>query len=175
MLVEAELIAMNFPSYTIQWGEVETGRELTPYELAHFNQRLQQIGLEIIHDKKSILIEKIKNIIIEMIYFSDEEPVVNFSTFLSEKIHYEYHYLSHIFSEEMGVTIEHYIILHKIERAKELIAYTDLTLTEIAYKLHYSSVAHLSNQFKKVTKFTPSVFKHIKNKRLIDLENLCFK
>jgi AraC-like DNA-binding protein len=123
-------------------------------------------------DKKTMLIEKIKNIIVEMIHVSDEKPTTNFSNFISQKLNYEYHYLSNLFSEVTGTTIEHYIISHKIERAKELLLYNQLTLTEIAYKLHYSSVAHLSNQFKNVTGLTPSFFKQMKHKRLTALENL---
>ena len=107
-----------------------------------------------------------------MCYQSLQIPVINFSHFLSEKLNYEYNYLSNLFSEVKGTTIEHYIISHKIERAKELLVYNELTLTEIAYKLHYSSVAHLSNQFKKVTGLTPSFFKKMKHKRLIPLEDL---
>lgn len=107
-----------------------------------------------------------------MIHYSDEEPVLNFSAYLSEKLDYDYNYLSNLFSEVKGITIEQYIIAHKIERAKELLLYNELTLTEIAAKLHYSNVAHLSTQFKKVTGLTPSFFKQMKHKRLIALENL---
>jgi AraC-like DNA-binding protein len=107
-----------------------------------------------------------------MIHYSDEPPKANFSDYLSEKLHYDYHYLSNLFSEVKGTTIEHYIISHKIERAKELLIYNKLTLTQIAFKLHYSSVAHLSNQFKKVTGLTPSFFKKMKHKRLIAHENV---
>ena len=119
-----------------------------------------------------MLIEKIKNIIVEMIHYSEEPPVLNFSAYLSEKLNYDYNYLSNLFSEVKGTTIEHFIIAHKIEKAKELLIYNELTLTEIAEKLHYSNVAHLSNQFKKVTGLTPSFFKKMKHKRLIALENL---
>ena len=119
-----------------------------------------------------MLIEKIKNIIVEMIHYSDEPPLLNFSSFLSEKLDYDYNYLSNLFSEVKGTTIEHFIIAHKIERAKELLIYNELTLTQIADKLHYSNVAHLSNQFKKVTGLTPSFFKKMKHKRMNALENL---
>ena len=107
-----------------------------------------------------------------MIHYNEEPPVLKFSAFLSEKLGYDYNYLSNLFSEVKGTTIEHFIISHKIERAKELLIYNELTLTEIAEKLHYSNVAHLSNQFKKVTGLTPTFFKGMKNKRLIALENL---
>ena len=128
--------------------------------------------MELLEDKKAILIEKIKTIIIEMIHYSEEPPILNFSSFLSQKLNYEYNYLSNLFSEVKGTTIEHYIIAHKIERAKELLIYNELTITQIAEKLHYSNVAHLSNQFKKVTGLTPTFFKKMKHKRTIALENL---
>lgn len=107
-----------------------------------------------------------------MIHYSEDEPEVNFSTFLSDKLSYNYTYLSNLFSETQATTIEQFIILHKIERAKELIIYNELNLTEIAWKLHYSSVAHLSNQFKKITGLTPSFFKAMTNKKREVLENL---
>ena len=133
---------------------------------------LLKSGLELLEDKKSILIEKIKNIIVEMIHYSDEAPRTNFSDYLSSRLNYDYNYLSNLFSEVKGTTIAHFIIAHKIERAKELLVYDELTLTEIADKLHDSSVAHLSNQFKKVTGLTPSFFKQMKNKRMNTFDSL---
>ncbi len=123
-------------------------------------------------DKKSMLIEKIKNVIIESIHYSDEQLQINFSNYLSEKLNYDYTYLANLFSEVEGTTIEHFIIGHKIERVKELIVYDELSLTEIAWKLHYSSIAHLSNQFKKITGLTPSYFKQLRQKRRTSLDNL---
>ena len=123
-------------------------------------------------DKKSMLIEKIKQVIIESIHYTEEQLLTNFSNHLSEKLGYDYTYLSNLFSEVQGTTIEHFIIAHKIERVKELLVYDELNLTEIAWKLHYSSVAHLSNQFKKVTGLTPTFFRKMKHKRIITLENL---
>jgi AraC-like DNA-binding protein len=123
-------------------------------------------------DHKAILIERIKNVIVEMVHYEEEIPKVNFSIFLSEKLHYDYTYLANLFSEVTGITIEHFIISHKIERAKELLLYGELNLTQISYKLNYSSVGHLSNQFKKVTGLTPTYFKHLKDKRLKALDNL---
>ena len=117
--------------------------------------------------KKSVLIEKIKDVVIEMVHYEDELPKVNFSDYLTEKLGYNYTYLANLFSETEGTTIEHFIIIHKIERVKELIIYDELNLTEIAWKLHYSSVSHLSNQFKKITGLTPSFFKSLKNKKRI--------
>ena len=123
-------------------------------------------------DKKSVLIEKIKDVVIEMVHYDDELPKVNFSDYLTEKLGYNYTYLANLFSETEGTTIEHFIIIHKIERVKELIIYDELNLTEIAWKLHYSSVSHLSNQFKKITGLTPSFFKSLKDKKRSNLENL---
>jgi AraC-like DNA-binding protein len=128
--------------------------------------------LELLDDKRSILIEKIKNVITELIHYSDELPRVNYSDYISEKLGYDYTYLSNIFSEVKGTTIQQFIIINKIERVKELLLYDELNLTEIAYKLHYSSVAHLSNQFKKITGLSPSFFKQLKQKRKGNLENL---
>lgn len=123
-------------------------------------------------DRKAILIEKIKNVIIEMIHYSDELPNVNYSDYISEKVGYDYTYLSNMFSEVKGITIQHFIITHKIEKVKELLLYDELNLTEISYRLHYSSVAHLSNQFKKITGLTPSYYKKLKKKRRGNLEDL---
>jgi len=118
------------------------------------------------------LIESIINLVVEVVHYSDELPKVNFSTLLSEKVHKNYHYLADIFSKTKGITIEHFIILHKIERVKELIIYDDLNLTEISYKMHYSSVAHLSRQFKKVTGLTPTAFKKLTYRKRNNLEDL---
>ena len=123
-------------------------------------------------DKKSMLVEKIKRVIIEMVHYADEFPETNFSDFLSEKLNHNYTYLSNLFSEVKGTTIEQFIIMHKIEKVKELIIYDELNLTEIAYKMNYSSVAHLSNQFKKITGLTPSFFKKMKNYRRPSLEDM---
>jgi len=128
--------------------------------------------LELLDDKKSILIEKITNVIIEMIHYQDELPKVNYSDYLAEKLDYDYTYLSNVFSEVKGINIQQFIIHHKIERVKELLLYEDLNLTEISYKLHYSSVSHLSNQFKKVTGLSPSFYKKLRRKRERNLENI---
>ena len=172
MIVRSELEKLHLKATAVELGEVEMEDHLTAEQQKAFAAALLHYGLELMEDKKSILIEKIKNIIIEMIHYSDEPPVLNFSAFLSEKLDYDYNYLSNLFSEVKGTTIEHFIISHKIERAKELLIYNELTLTQIADKLHYSNVAHLSNQFKKVTGLTPSFFKKMKHQRLIALENL---
>lgn len=172
MIVQSELERLGLHFILVELGEVEIKENLSSEKLTQLKTALLKFGLEIMEDKKSMLIEKIKNIIVQMIHYSDEAPVLNFSDYLSEKLNYEYNYLSNLFSEVKGITIERYIIAHKIERAKELLLYNELTLTEIASKLHYSNVAHLSTQFKKVTGLTPSFFKQMKHKRLIALENL---
>jgi len=172
MIVKSELEKMNLHFTVVELGEVEIMGELSSEQQQELKTSLLKSGLELLEDKKSMLIEKIKNIVIEMIHYNDEAPLLNFSSYLSEKLNYDYNYLSNLFSEVKGTTIEHFIISHKIERAKELLIYNELTLTEIAEKLHYSNVAHLSNQFKKVTGLTPTFFKKMKHKRLIALENL---
>ncbi len=172
MIVKSELENMGLKYTIVELGEVEVSEELPPQKSEQLKAALLKFGLELMGDKKSSLIERIKNIIVEMIHYNDEPPLINFSDYLSEKLQYNYTYLSNLFSEVKGTTIEHYIILHKIERAKELLIYNELTLTEIADKLHYSSVAHLSNQFKRVTGLTPSFFKKMKHKRMTALENL---
>jgi len=172
MIVRAELERMGLHAIVVELGEVEISGELEAAQQDELRQALVKFGFELLEDKKSKLIEKIKNIVIEMVHYNEEAPMLNFSAYLSEKLDYDYNYLSNLFSEVKGTTIEHYIISHKIERAKELIMYNELTLTEIAEKLHYSSVAHLSNQFKKVTGLTPSFFKKMKHQRLIGRENL---
>jgi len=172
LIVKEALTQLGLHVRVLELGEVEISEELPAEALLPLQTALMHYGLELMEDKKSMLIEKIKTIIIEMIHYSEEPPLLNFSSFLSEKLNYDYNYLSNLFSEVKGTTIEHYIIAHKIERAKELLMYNELTLTAIAEKLHYSNVSHLSNQFKKVTGLTPSFFKKMKHKRLIALENL---
>jgi YesN/AraC family two-component response regulator len=172
LIVKSELEKMNLHYTVIELGEAEIAEELSAEEKKELKISLLKSGLELMEDKKSMLIEKIKNIIVEMIHYSEEPLLLNFSAHLGEKLNYDYNYLSNLFSEVKGTTIEHFIIAHKIERAKELLIYNELSLTEIAEKLHYSNVAHLSNQFKKVTGLTPSFFKKMKYKRLIALENL---
>lgn len=157
----------------IELGMVEVQEDVTDRQREQLRENLLKSGLELLDDKKSILIEKIKNVIIEMIHYSDEVPRVNYSEYISEKLKYDYTYLSNVFSEVKGVTIQHFIILHKIEKVKELLLYDEINLTQISYKLHYSSVAHLSNQFKKITGLSPSYFKKIKQQRQ-NIENVWF-
>ena len=172
MVVRAELENLGLHAKTIELGEVDIEESLSDELRNSLKLALLRTGLELLEDKKSILIEKIKNIIVEMVHYSEEAPKTNFSDYLSSKLNYDYKYLSNLFSEVKGTTIAHFIIAHKIERAKELLVYDELTLTQIADKLHYSSVAHLSNQFKKVTGLTPSFFKQMKNKRMNTHESL---
>lgn len=172
MLVKSELEKLGLTSISIDLGTVEIQGDITKEQLESFRKNLQKSGLELLDDKKNILVEKIKSVIIEMIHYSDVIPEVNDSDYISEKLGYDYTYLSNTFSEVKGITIQQYIIMHKIEKVKELLIYDELTLTEIAYQLHYSSVAHLSNQFKKVTGLTPTYFKELKEKRERNLEDL---
>lgn len=170
MLVKEELEKLDLDYTIVDLGMVEITRPLTNEQHGLLKINLLRSGLELLDDKKSILIEKIKNLIIEMVHY-DELPAVNYSEYISEKLGYDYTYLANIFSEVKGITIQHYIISHKIEKVKELLLYGELNLTEISYKLNYSSVAHLSAQFKKITGLTPTFFKQLKKKRT-SLENV---
>jgi AraC-like DNA-binding protein len=153
-------------------GVADIMDDVTNEQREQIRTNLLKSGLELMDDKKAVLIEKIKTVIIEMVHYTEELPKSNFSDFLSEKLKYDYTYLANLFSEVQGTTIEKFIIVHKIERVKELIIYDELNLTEIAWKMHYSSVAHLSNQFKKITGLTPSHFKKLKTKRRIAIEDV---
>ena len=172
MMVKEELVKLRIPYTGIDLGTVEMQNDITQQERKQLKENLLRCGLELMDDKKSILIEKIKNVIIEMIHYSDDLPLKNYSDYISEKLHQDYTYLSNMFSEVKGITIQQFIIIHKIEKVKELLLYDELNLTEIAFKLHYSSVAHLSNQFKKVTGLSPSFYKQLKQKRNNNLENM---
>jgi len=172
MLVKEELHKLGFNHAIIDLGMVEILEDITPKQRDELKLNLLKSGLELLDDKKSILIERIKNIIVEMVHYNDELPKVNYSDFISEKLGYNYTYLANTFSEVKGITIQQFIIMHKIEKVKELLLYDELSLTQISDKLHYSSVAHLSNQFKKVTGLSPTYYKHLKQKRNLNLENL---
>ena len=171
-MVEEELRKIGLKYITLDLGVVDILEDITSEQQELLKANLLKSGLELLDDKKSILIEKIKNVITEMIHHSDELPKVNYSDYISEQTGYDYTYLSNIFTEVKGITIQQFIIVNKIERVKELLLYDELNLTEIAWKLHYSSVAHLSNQFKKVTGLTPSIYKQLKQKRQGNLENM---
>lgn len=171
MVVQEELKKMGLHFVVVDLGTVEIMEELTANQWEQLKENLLKSGLELLDDKKSILIEKIKNVITEMVHYSDDLPKVNYSEYISEKLNYDYTYLSNIFAEVKGITIQQFIIINKIEKVKELILYNELNLTEISYKLHYSSVSHLSKQFKKITGVSPSYYKQLKQKRKSNLEN----
>jgi AraC-like DNA-binding protein len=172
MAVKEELKKLGLHFIVVDLGEVEIMENLTPSQREQLNAGLKAVGLELMDDKRTILIEKIINVITEIIHHSDEMPKVNYSDFISDRLGYDYTYLSNIFSEVRGITIQQFIIIHKIERVKEFLLYDELNLTEISYKLHYSSVAHLSNQFKKVTGLTPSQYKQLKSHKRSPIEEI---
>lgn len=170
--VKEELTKLGLHFIIVDLGEVEIMETISIEKLEELRIALRISGLELMDDKRAVLIEKIKNVITEMVHHTDELPKTNYSDFISEKLKYDYTYLSNIFSEVKGITIQQFIIIHKIERAKELLLYDELNLTEISYKLHYSSVAHLSNQFKKVTGLSPSHYKQLKDKKRSPIEEI---
>lgn len=172
MIVKSELEKLGLHYIVLALGEVEIMETLTDENQTLLNNGLNEWGLSIMSDKKSIMIEKIKNTIIELIHYNDKQIKINFSDYLSQKLNYDYTYLSNIFKENQGTTIEHFLLTHRIEKAKELIVYDELNITEIADKLHFSNVAHLSNQFKKMTGLTPSYYKHLTIKRRNPIENV---
>jgi AraC-like DNA-binding protein len=145
LMVKNELEKLGLPFINIELGMVETKDYLTNQQRQDLKSYLGMSGLELLNDKKSILINKVKNVIIEMIHYTDEVPKLNYSDYISEKLGYDYTYMSNLFSEVNGITIQHFIIKYKIERAKELMLYDELNLTEISCKLHYSSVGNLEN------------------------------
>ena len=172
MVVKTELEKLGLHYIVVELGEAEIMEDISAAQHDQFKVALLNSGLELLDDKKSVLIQKIKNAIVELIHYSEEPLAINFSDHLSQKLNHNYTYLANLFSEVQGTTIEKFIIAHKIERVKELLVYNELNLTEIAYLMHYSSVAHLSAQFKKITGLTPSHFKQLREKRLTMLENL---
>ena len=172
MVVQAELEKLELNILSIELGKVEIAEVLSPAQKQAVNDALLPLGFQVIDDKKSRLIENIKKLIIELVHQNDSELSTNLSDFLSSNLHYEYGYLSKLFSEVEGVSIEKYFIAQKIERVKELLVYDELSLSEIAFQLHYSSVAHLSNQFKKVTGLTPSYFKNLKSHKRKPLDEV---
>lgn len=172
MAVKEELKKLGLHFIVVDLGEVEIMENITMEQREKLKLCLLSSGLELMDDKKAMLIEKIKNVIIEMVHHSDEVIKINFSDYLREKLNHDYTYLSNLFSEVQGTTIEQFIISHKTERIKELIIYGELNITEIAWKMNYSSVAHLSTQFKKVTGLSPSHFKKLKDKRRNPLEEI---
>ena len=175
MVVKDELTKLGLRYISVELGEVDgkLWRISFRFSLSNSAQPCLRSGLELMDDRKSILIQKIKTVMIELVHYSEEPLVINLSVYLAEKLQHDYTYLANLFSEVQGTTIEKFFISHKIERVKELLVYDELTLTEIWYKMHYSSVAHLCTQFsKKVTGLTPSHFKSLKDKRRLMLEDL---
>lgn len=159
LVVKNELERLGIQCATVDLGIIETLTELSTEELDILRTNLSKSGLELLEDKKRLLVVQMKEAIMELIYHPDEIPNVNYSDYLSEKLNQDYTYLSNIFSEAKGITVQQFIILRKIERVKELLANTDMNLVDIAFKLNYSSVAHLSNQFKKNTGMSPSNYR----------------
>jgi AraC-like DNA-binding protein len=164
--VKAELEKLGIGYIEVALGEISLKEQVGPEVINKLEKALNAIDLYIIEDKKTVLVERIKQVIVEMIHNNtdDELPRENYSWYISGKLDHNYTYLANLFSQTEGITIEHYIIAHKIEKVKQLLMEGNLNLTQISYKLHYSSVAHLSSQFKKVTGMTPSQFRHIKQK-----------
>ena len=172
MVVKEELVKLGLHFVTIELGEVEVLENISAEQHHQLKAALLKSGLELMNDKKSDLIQQIKTTIIELVHHSKEPLIIKFSEFLSQKLDYDYTYLANLFSDVQGTTIEKFLITHKIERVKELLIYDELNLTEIAYLMHYSSVSHLSAQFKKVTGLTPTHFKQLKDKRRSLLEDV---
>ena len=172
MVVKDEIKKLGLHYLTVELGEAEIMDPISPEQRELFRSALLRSGLELMDDKKSVLIQQIKNVIIELVHYSEEPLVEKFSEYLSQKLNHDYTYLANLFSDVQGTTIEKFLISHRIERVKELLIYNELNLTQISYLMHYSSVAHLSAQFKKVTGLTPSYFKQLAEKRRSMLEDL---
>jgi AraC-like DNA-binding protein len=172
MAVQLELEKMKISILSMQLGEVEIARDLKETEKETLTKNLNSLGFELLDDKISKTIERIKNLIIDLVHYQNEKLKINLSTYLADDLMQDYSALSNLFSETEGTTIEHFFIAQKIERAKELLLYNELTLSEIAFQLNYSNVAHLSNQFKKVTGFTPTHFKKLKEIKRKQIDSL---
>jgi AraC-like DNA-binding protein len=172
MAVKEELKKLGLHFIVVELGEVDIMENISAEQREVLKAGLIDSGIELMDDKRAVLIERIKTVIIDMVHHSDEMIKTNFSDYLSDKLKHDYTYLANLFSEIQGITIEHFIINHKIERIKELIIYDELNITEIAWKMNYSSVAHLSNQFKKITGLSPSHFKQLKVKRRSQIEDI---
>ena len=172
LVVRNELSRLGVEVLQIKLGEARTKEEIAPEKKKEISHVLTELGFELIDDKKSKIIEKIKNVIIDLVHYRDNDIREKLSDILSKELHHDYNYLSGLFSEVEGITIEKYFIAQKIEKVKELIVYDELSLSEIAFRLNYSSVGYLSNQFKKVTGLTPSHFKQIKDDKRTPLDKV---
>lgn len=172
VVVKEALEELDIIPIKVELGEIETKEDISDDEKKKLNSKIKKVGLELLEKKQGVLIEKIRKVILDYVYKSDEKPNIKFSVLISEKLNFSYPYLANFFSEIEATTIEQYIIALKIERIKELITFEEHTFSEIAYKLHYSSVAHLSAQFKKITGLSPSHFKALKEKRRITIQNI---
>lgn len=172
MIVKSELENLGLHSVKIALGEADILEDISPSQIDELDSALRKSGIEVLESKKSILIERIKNIIIEQVHYEEEPMATNLSTLLADALNHDYTYLANLFSLSQGTTIEKFYIAHRIERIKELLLYDELNVTEIARMMHYSSVAHMSNQFKKITGLTPSFFKQLKNPHRISLEDI---
>jgi len=172
MVVKSELDKLGLQTIAVELGEVELQDDITDSQKELLLKNLQALGFDLIDDKKSKTIEKIKNLIVDLVHHKNNELKVNLSDYLVENLNQDYSTLSNLFSEIENTTIEKYFISQKIEKVKELLIYNELSLSEIADMLNYSNVAHLSNQFKKITGFTPTYFKQLKDKKRIQIENI---
>lgn len=172
IIVKESLEELGISPVKVELGEIETKEDVSDETKKKLNSKIKKVGLELLEKKQGALIEKIRKIMIDYVYKSDEKPNVKFSVLLSKELNHSYNYLANSFSEVEATTIEQYIIALKIERIKELIIFGEHTFSEIAYKLHYSSVAHMSSQFKKATGLTPTHFKELKEKRRIAIQNI---
>lgn len=172
MVVKSVLKELGLHYVIVDLGEIEVLEDITPEQRKQLDIKLKKSGLELMDDEQSILVENIKIAIIEMIHYNEDLLKFNYSDYISKELGYNYTYLANIFSDVKGMTIQHFIILNKIERAKELILYDELSLKEIAFKLKYNSLSHLSKQFKKITGLTCTFYKKIAQKRRRNLEDL---
>lgn len=172
MVVRQELEKVDIQFTSIELGEIELAKEPSSEQMDRLSAGLKMQGFELIDDKKSRMIEKIKNTIVKLIHHSDDHIKTNLSNYISDALHHDYTYLSNLFSEVEGTTIEKYFIAQRIEKAKELLVYDELSISEISDRLGYSSVAYLSSQFKKITGLTPSFYKSLKGHKRKNIEEL---
>lgn len=172
MVVKAELIKFGLHPSSVELGDVSIKEDLTEQQKRELNEILVSFGFELIDDKKSRIVEKIKNSIVELVHYSEQQIHTKLSEHITNQLHQDYNYLSNLFSEVEGTTIEKYFITQRIERVKELLVYDELSLSEIAVKMNFSDVSHLSRQFKRITGLTPSHFKLVKGLKRNNLEDL---